>query len=76
MATPPHLLLLTLFLSLLYITSSTGTIGINYGRIANNLPNPTQVIQLLNTNGIARIKLFDTDPTVLNALSNSTISVM
>ncbi|KAJ0733919.1 putative glucan endo-1,3-beta-D-glucosidase [Helianthus annuus] len=73
--TPPHLLL-TLFLSLLYITSSAGTIGINYGRIANNLPNPTQVIQLLNTNGITRIKLFDTDPTVLNALSNSTISVI
>ncbi|KAI3810224.1 hypothetical protein L1987_19835 [Smallanthus sonchifolius] len=73
---PPYIISLILLLPFLPVAFSGGTIGLNYGRIADNLPDPTQVIQLLISNGVTRIKLFDTDPTVLNALSNSNISVI
>lgn len=47
----------------------------NYGRIANNLPSATNVVQLLKSHGLDRVKLFDTDPAVLKALSGSGIKV-
>ena len=58
------------------IVDSSGSIGINYGRIANNLPSPTQVVQLLKTQGLTRVKLYDTNSDVLTALANSDISVV
>ncbi|MCD9637809.1 hypothetical protein HAX54_021313 [Datura stramonium] len=70
-STLPSVLIL---LSLLCVANS-GSIGINYGRIANNLPSPAQVVQLLKTHGVNRVKLYDTDSTVLTALSGSNISV-
>ncbi|KAI3456887.1 hypothetical protein Pfo_013550 [Paulownia fortunei] len=57
------------------VFSDAGTVGINYGRIADNLPSPSQVVQLLKTQGITKVKLYDTDSTVLSALSGSGISV-
>ncbi|XP_024960474.1 glucan endo-1,3-beta-glucosidase 13-like isoform X2 [Cynara cardunculus var. scolymus] len=69
--------IVTLLLLLLHLASSsaTGIIGVNYGRIADNLPNPTKVVQLLKSNGINRIKLYDTDSTVLKAFAGSNIAV-
>ncbi|KAI9184809.1 hypothetical protein LWI28_001264 [Acer negundo] len=67
------------FLLLLLSASAfadTGMIGINYGRIANNLPTPEKVVALLKSQGVDRIKLYDTDSTVLTALANSNISVV
>ncbi|KAK3199808.1 hypothetical protein Dsin_023223 [Dipteronia sinensis] len=68
------------FLLLLLLSVSafadTGMIGINYGRIANNLPTPEKVVALLKSQGVNRIKLYDTDSTVLTALANSNISVV
>ncbi|KAI9186461.1 hypothetical protein LWI28_017474 [Acer negundo] len=67
------------FFLLLLSTSAfadTGMIGINYGRIANNLPTPEKVVALLKSEGVDRIKLYDTDSTVLTALANSNISVV
>ncbi|XP_008449141.2 glucan endo-1,3-beta-glucosidase 13 [Cucumis melo] len=66
---------------LLLLLSSTlshahAWVGVNYGRIADNLPSPDKVVQLLKSHGIDRIKLFDTESTVLSALSNSNISVV
>ncbi|KAH6768044.1 O-Glycosyl hydrolases family 17 protein [Perilla frutescens var. frutescens] len=55
--------------------SDSGTVGINYGRIADNLPSPAQVVQLLKAQGITRVKLYDTDSAVLTALSGSGIAV-
>ncbi|CAI9760401.1 unnamed protein product [Fraxinus pennsylvanica] len=55
--------------------SDSGTIGINYGRVANNLPSPPQVVQLLKAQGLTKVKLYDTDSTVLTAFSGSGISV-
>lgn len=47
----------------------------NYGRIANNLPSAAKVVQLLQSQGIERVKVFDTDPAVLKALAGSGIKV-
>ncbi|KAM1168583.1 hypothetical protein PS1_030590 [Malus domestica] len=71
-----------LFLSLLLpifafaASAETGTVGINYGRIADNLPPPEKVVALLKSQGINKVKLYDTDATVLTALANSGISVV
>ncbi|XP_004497650.1 glucan endo-1,3-beta-glucosidase 12 [Cicer arietinum] len=63
------------FLSLIASSSEAGSVGINYGRVANNLPTPTKVVELLKSQGINRVKLYDTDATVLTALANSGINV-
>ncbi|PSR85301.1 Glucan endo-1,3-beta-glucosidase [Actinidia chinensis var. chinensis] len=81
MATPNFLrsLFLALIFSLYYFPiaslSDPGLIGINYGRIANDLPQPSQVVQLLKSQGVTRVKLYDTDQTALSAFSGSGISV-
>ncbi|KAJ4813931.1 hypothetical protein LUZ62_026497 [Rhynchospora pubera] len=56
-------------------SSEGGSIGINYGRVANNLPSASTVVQLLKTNGVTQVKLYDTDPTVLKSLAGSRIKV-
>lgn len=33
-------------------SSELGSIGVNYGRIADNLPDPSRVVELLKSNGI------------------------
>ncbi|CAA3021700.1 glucan endo-1,3-beta-glucosidase 13-like [Olea europaea subsp. europaea] len=66
---------LFLFLSNLITLVASGSIGVNYGRVANNLPLPPQVVQLLKAQGLTKVKIFDTDSNVLSALSGSGISV-
>lgn len=48
-------------------------VGINYGQIANNLPSPSRVAGLLRSLNISRVKLYDADPNVLSAFSNSNV---
>ena len=48
----------------------------NYGRVGDNLPSPEKVAELLISQGISQIKLYDADPTVLRALSNTGINVV
>lgn len=57
------------------IADAGGSIGVNYGRIANNLPSATKVVQLLKSQGLERVKVYDSDPAVLKALSGSGIKV-
>uniref|UniRef100_A0A0E0CS24 glucan endo-1,3-beta-D-glucosidase n=1 Tax=Oryza meridionalis TaxID=40149 RepID=A0A0E0CS24_9ORYZ len=79
MALPGRLraLILAVALPLLFLSASeAGTVGINYGRVANDLPNPAAVVQLMKQQGIAQVKLYDTEPTVLRALANTGIKVV
>ncbi|MCD7470417.1 hypothetical protein HAX54_010285 [Datura stramonium] len=69
------LLLLVFSLSLFSSITDGGSIGINYGRVANNLPSAVKVIALLKSQGVERVKVYDTDPAVLKALSGSDIKV-
>ncbi|XP_027330127.1 glucan endo-1,3-beta-glucosidase 12-like [Abrus precatorius] len=65
-----------IFLSLTLSTlTDGGSIGVNYGRVANNLPSAVKVVHLLKSQGINRVKVYDTDPAVLRALSGSGIKV-
>ncbi|KAL3499112.1 hypothetical protein ACH5RR_041844 [Cinchona calisaya] len=50
---------------------SVAPIGINYGQIANNLPSPDNVVPLVKSIGATRLKLYDADPRVLKAFSNT-----
>ncbi|XP_062220439.1 glucan endo-1,3-beta-glucosidase 12-like [Phragmites australis] len=56
--------------------ADAGTVGVNWGRVANNLPNPAAVAQLLKQQGITQVKLYDAEPTVLRALANTGIKVV
>ncbi|GLT62907.1 hypothetical protein SLA2020_355090 [Shorea laevis] len=69
-----HFLLSTVLFS--SVVDAAGLIGVNYGRVANDLPSPDKVVELLKTQGIDRVKLYDTDAEVLTALANSNISVV
>ncbi|XP_002967295.2 glucan endo-1,3-beta-D-glucosidase [Selaginella moellendorffii] len=52
-------------------------VGVNYGRIADNLPPPNQVLQLLTSaTDIRKVKLFDAEPSVLSAFSNTDFSLV
>ncbi|CAH1451293.1 unnamed protein product [Lactuca virosa] len=53
-----------------------GGIRINYGLLGDNLPPPDQVVTLLKSRNISRIRLFSPDLNVLNALQNSGIQVI
>ncbi|KAH8510215.1 hypothetical protein H0E87_007956 [Populus deltoides] len=48
-------------------------LGINYGQIANNLPSPSRVAVMLQSLNVSRLKLYDADPNVLLAFSNSNV---
>ncbi|XP_022753098.1 glucan endo-1,3-beta-glucosidase 12-like [Durio zibethinus] len=67
--------LLVLLLSAMSF-SDAGSIGINYGRVANDLPSTDRVVELLKSRRLNKVKLFDTDATVLRSLANSGISVV
>ncbi|KAJ1408461.1 Glycoside hydrolase family 17 [Sesbania bispinosa] len=73
MATSSFLLLLLLTISDLFVQTRGLNFGINYGQIANNLPSPSRVAVLINSLNVSRIKLYDADPNVLSAFSNSNV---
>jgi hypothetical protein len=57
-------------------SSAAYSIGVNYGTVADNLPPPSQVATFLKTKTtIDRIKIFDANPDILRAFSNTGISV-
>ncbi|KAJ4808360.1 hypothetical protein LUZ62_020926 [Rhynchospora pubera] len=49
----------------------TGTYGINYGRIADNIPPPESVVTLLKAAKIKNVKIYDSDHSVLTAFKDS-----
>ncbi|XP_055959579.1 putative glucan endo-1,3-beta-glucosidase GVI [Mercurialis annua] len=51
-------------------------VGVNYGRVADNLPLPPQVIDLYKSRNIQNIRIFDPQPDTLAALQNSAIPVI
>ncbi|KAL3530928.1 hypothetical protein ACH5RR_010250 [Cinchona calisaya] len=65
--------IISLFSSLHF--SAALAIGVNWGTAASHPLPPAQVVQLLKANNVNKVKLFDTDPVVLQALSGSSIYV-
>ncbi|BFI39874.1 protein MpGH17.19 [Marchantia polymorpha subsp. ruderalis] len=65
-----------LLLSLASIPGVDATLGVNYGTVANNLPTPADVVALLKTTTITRVKLYNADPAIISAFSGSGISLV
>eukprot|EP01018_Ginkgo_biloba_P005146 Gb_13662 [translate_table: standard] len=55
---------------------SAPTMGINYGRLGDDLPSPDQAVALIKSLGFGQVKIFDSDPQVLTALANSGLRVV
>ncbi|XVF86453.1 hypothetical protein PTKIN_Ptkin18bG0041500 [Pterospermum kingtungense] len=56
--------------------SVTWTYGVNYGRIANNLPAPESAVTLLKPAKINHIRIYDADHGVLQAFKGSGIEII
>lgn len=67
------LLLLLIFITAFVIPATVNAVGINYGQIANNLPQPEHVIPLVRSIGATKLKLYDADPRVLKAFANTSV---
>ncbi|XP_047330916.1 glucan endo-1,3-beta-glucosidase 14 [Impatiens glandulifera] len=72
----PFLVLLYSFLSLNSATAFTGTYGVNYGRLADNIPKPGNVVLLLKANKIKNTRIYDADHDVLTAFNGSGIEII
>ncbi|XP_068668291.1 glucan endo-1,3-beta-glucosidase 3-like [Aristolochia californica] len=68
--------LLPFLLFFLFAYADAGSIGVNFGRVANDLPTAVKVVQLLKSQGIDRVKLYDTDSSVIRSLSGTGIKVV
>ncbi|KAL5678036.1 hypothetical protein ACJX0J_014167, partial [Zea mays] len=55
---------------------AAGEVGVNYGTVANDLPNPASVVQLLKQNGITMVKIYDANANALTSLANTGIKAM
>lgn len=51
-------------------------VGINYGRVADNLPPPSKAVELMKTINAGYVKIYDADSQVLAALANSSLPVV
>ncbi|KAL3683627.1 hypothetical protein R1sor_001649 [Riccia sorocarpa] len=51
-------------------------VGVNYGRIADNLPDPKTVAQFIVKQRIGKVKIYDSDPAVLQAFAHTGVKVI
>ncbi|KAF7803165.1 glucan endo-1,3-beta-glucosidase 14-like [Senna tora] len=52
------------------------SLGINYGQVANNLPTPDKVVELLSSLKLTKARIYDTNPQVLTAFANSNLELI
>ncbi|GAY35154.1 hypothetical protein CUMW_014630 [Citrus unshiu] len=65
-----------LLLSLTFSDFGVTCLGVNYGQVANNLPPPDKVVDLLSSLKITKSRIYDTNPQVLTAFANSNIELI
>ncbi|KAJ9537708.1 hypothetical protein OSB04_030441 [Centaurea solstitialis] len=71
------LLLFAIALSNVLIAAAfTGTYGVNYGRIADNIPSPESVVTLMKAAKIKNTRIYDADHDVLKAFKGSGIEII
>lgn len=63
-------------LTLFSFDTEAGIVGVNYGMLGNNLPPTSQVVALLKSRSITRLRLFYPIHDALQALQNSGIEVI
>ncbi|KAM7500694.1 hypothetical protein LguiA_025108 [Lonicera macranthoides] len=52
------------------------SLGINYGQVANNLPPPEKVLELLRSLKLTKARIYDTNPQILSAFANSGVELI
>ncbi|CAN1302262.1 Glucan endo-1,3-beta-glucosidase 11, partial [Linum perenne] len=52
------------------------SLGINYGQLGNNLPQPETVVDLLTSLRITKARIYDTNPQILTSFANSQIDLI
>lgn len=67
---------LVLLILLLSPFGCVSGVGINYGTLGNNLPSPKRVAQLLQSTIIDKVKIYDSNPEILEAFSNTGIDLI
>ncbi|XVF72314.1 hypothetical protein PTKIN_Ptkin12aG0111200 [Pterospermum kingtungense] len=71
--------LLPLYFLFLFLSISSGEIssqvGINYGQLGDNLPLPKESVKLIQSIGAKRVKIYDANPDILNALKDTNLQV-
>ncbi|CAN6201906.1 unnamed protein product [Urochloa humidicola] len=71
------LLGVTLLPMLFFPGAEAGEVGVCWGTIADNLPEPSLVVQkLLKPNSITMVRIYDTNSSLINALANTGIKLM
>uniref|UniRef100_A0ACD5YL60 Uncharacterized protein n=1 Tax=Avena sativa TaxID=4498 RepID=A0ACD5YL60_AVESA len=73
---PLLLLLLMLLIPAAHEATSSALLGINYGRVGNNLPPTTSALQLLAGLGLGRVRLYDADPSTIRAFANTGVELI
>lgn len=56
--------------------SNGSSVGVNWGTVASHQLPPEQVVQMMRENGFDKVKLFDADPKILEALTGTDIQVI
>ncbi|XP_073288008.1 glucan endo-1,3-beta-glucosidase 13 [Primulina huaijiensis] len=64
------------FMPMLFGICRAGTIGVCYGRNADDLPTPDKVVQLLQLHNIKHVRIYDSNIQILKAFSNTGIDLM
>ncbi|KAF8030955.1 hypothetical protein BT93_D0213 [Corymbia citriodora subsp. variegata] len=59
-----------------YLSTGIAALGINYGQVANNLPPPERVLELLRSLKVTKARIYDTNPQVLAAFANSNVELI
>ncbi|KAG6694306.1 hypothetical protein I3843_09G042100 [Carya illinoinensis] len=74
----PSIISTMLVLGLLMATLGTtgAQVGVCYGTLGDNLPQPTEVIALSKQNNIRRMRIYDPNQAILRALGGSDIELM
>ncbi|KAG6546637.1 hypothetical protein Mapa_011826 [Marchantia paleacea] len=52
------------------------SVGVNYGRIADNLPDPKTVAQFVVSQGIGKVKIYDSNSAVLQAFAHTNVQLI
>lgn len=65
-----------LFAASLKVRAFTGTYGINYGRIADNILSPDEVVTLLRAAKIKNVRIYDAEHSVLKAFSGTGLELV
>ncbi|XP_009364059.1 glucan endo-1,3-beta-glucosidase 14-like [Pyrus x bretschneideri] len=69
-------LVLFLLIDSVAVQAFTGTYGINYGRVGDNLLSPKNVVALIKAAKIKNVRIYDTDRDVLNAFRGTGLEVV